>query len=82
MGRMAENCEIQGRLWHFAVDKNIISAKRKSLHRGLAQIPKILRYLIHKEINSNPMAKCPTFYIKEAERNYFSSSIRIYDAIL
>lgn len=84
MGRVAENTKIQGRLWDLSVGRlarNCVSAKRRCLHRGLAQIPKILRCLIPKEINSHQMANCPVYYIKEAERNDLTS-IRIDDAIL
>lgn len=48
---MTENTQIQGRFWHLAVERlttNFISAKRRSLHKVLAQIPKILRCLIPK----------------------------------
>lgn len=79
------NTEIQGRLWHLDVERltrNFISAKKRSLHRGLAQIPKILRCLIPEDINSNQMVKCSANYVKEAERNYFSSLVGIAHAIL
>lgn len=62
--------------------RNFISAKKRSLHRGLAQIPKILRCLIPEDINSDQMVKCSANYVKEAERNYFSSLEGIAHAIL
>lgn len=82
---MTENTKIQGRLWYLGVERltrNFISAKRRSLHRGLAQIPKIFRCLIPEDINSNQMVKCSANYIKEAERNYFNSPIGIARAVL
>lgn len=90
MACVTENTKIQARLWHLDVERptrNFINAKRRSLHRSLAEIPKILLCLIPEDIDSKKMVKFSANYIKEAERNYsyrncLCSSVKISPKVI